>query len=51
MIFGSHKLIKPKKFRGITKYHNIFTINLFLVVMGLGLIVYYFMVTYKKLTP
>ena len=50
MIFGSQKLIKPKKFRDITKFHNIFTITLFLVVIGLDLIVYYFMVIYKKLT-
>ena len=50
MIFGSQKLIKPKKFRDITKFYNIFTITLFLVVIGLDLVVYYFMVIYKKLT-
>ena len=50
LIFGSQKLIKPKKFKDVTKFHNIFTITLFLVVIGLDLIVYYFMVIYKKLT-
>ena len=33
------------------KCHNIFTKYLFLVVVGHGFIFYYFILTYKKLTP
>ena len=33
------------------KYHNIFTKHLFLVVIGYNFIFYYFILTYKKLTP
>ena len=33
------------------KCHNIFTKHLFLVVVGHSLIFYYFILTYKKLTP
>ena len=41
--FVLQKLIKSKIFRDITKCYNIFTIILFLVVVGPGLIIYYFM--------
>ena len=33
------------------KYYNIFTIHLFLVIIGYSFIFYYFILTYKKLTP
>ena len=33
------------------KCHNIFTKHLFLVVVGHSFIFYYFILTYKKLTP
>ena len=33
------------------KYHNIFTKYLFSVVIGHSFIFYYFILTYKKLTP
>ena len=33
------------------KCHNIFTKNLFLVVVDHSFIFYYFILTYKKLTP
>ena len=33
------------------KYHNIFTKHLFFVVVDHSFIFYYFILTYKKLTP
>ena len=33
------------------KYYNIFTKHLFLVIIGYSFIFYYFILTYKKLTP
>ena len=40
---------KPKPFREIAKHYNIFTINLILIVLNPSLIVYYFILNYKKL--
>ena len=48
-------LKKPKSTVTFThshnKYYNIFTKNLFSAVVGHNLIFYYFISTYKKLTP
>ena len=35
----------------LNKCHNIFTKHLFLIVVGHSFIFYYFILTYKKLTP
>ena len=40
---------KPNLFREIAKHYNIFTINLILIVLNPSLIVYYFILSYKKL--
>ena len=46
---------KPKNIVVFTyspnKCHNIFTKHLFLVMIGYNFIFYYFILTYKKLTP
>ena len=40
---------KPNLFREIAKHYNIFTVNLILIVLNPSLIVYYFILSYKKL--
>ena len=51
--FGSPKLTKPKKkSKNTTKFHNNFTIHLFLVVVAIDLIFYFiFILTKEELTP
>ena len=50
--FCSPKVANPKKkSRNTTKCHNNFTILLFLVMVAIGLIFYYFILTYNELTP
>ena len=62
---GFYKYLKEKKYKqktkkkknavvfthSLNKCHNIFTKHLFSVVVGHNFIFYYFILTYKKLTP